>query len=885
MLPNSKNRHFYLLSSLLTGLLLMACSSLQFEQVEVLVSPAKPANVVVESSAKGAHRLSLEVSVASEYGNLSIVQGDRKLVDDYNLEQGQNTEISVLVSFEKAGKQNLTLSTLNTNIEISRITLSQIQDLALPSFSDASADAGIDKVSSIKYGGPTIADLDWDGDYDFIVNNHNAESSKLYWNKGNGTFIKHQKNLARWFMHDLHGTAAADYDQDGDLDLVVTMGGGNGTNPSKANFYKNSDGRLVLSTLDVGIDRGGRGRGARFSDMDQDGDLDLLLFNEASLTRSKPQHFFYRNKGDGTFEFIDVAKVQDVSPSRVLLTDLNNDQIDDLIFYGHHPMSVWLGKGDFSFTEVTDRLPELVRSFKDVMAIVDIDIDNDGDMDLYLARGNEFGVGKKPSLDFDPQLQRLDIKPRGSMGREVFEFESKGKVLFHNYKYLTQGLYRGKDYPIYLGSQMRSFVLKSGEELELDPTEANGLAPSKEKDGVYFGTQQQPDGHYKWQAALVRGGNIFWGFGFSLSGVDKVDAQFETQNRNLADVLLKNDGASFRDVTGEYQLAQGGNSLGVTRGDFNNDGWQDLLVYRWGRIGHRIADVMYLNDGKGQFHWLSNHGASDIGGPGNGDMGQAFDYDQDGQVDLVSGSEGGEWYLYQNNSPIKNNFLLARVGHSPKHNIDPYSAIVKVVVDGKEQTKRVGSAGEVFSQSLLNTLHFGLGQTDKISSIEFKWRNGETLKLGEQQANQLLDSESFAPSKFGFKSRKVLPHGPSKQAFVEITNKDALASAPWKVGKRVKVKVRFDAGEGQNLIAADQGGLKLWLRHFKYKWIPAKDRTMINSEVLYQRQGEVEFEVDLSDVTATQQLPEGHFYQLRITMMASDGEVYEDEIMALKIEQ
>ncbi|MEI8641209.1 hypothetical protein P4S68_09350 [Pseudoalteromonas sp. Hal099] len=57
----------------------------------------------------------------------------------------------------------------------------------------------------------------------------------------------------------------------------------------------------MLTTGDVNIDKGGRGRGAKWSDMDLDGDLDLILINEASLAGTKPQHYFYENTGKNGF--------------------------------------------------------------------------------------------------------------------------------------------------------------------------------------------------------------------------------------------------------------------------------------------------------------------------------------------------------------------------------------------------------------------------------------------------------------------------------------------------------------------------------------------------------------------------------------------------------
>ena len=187
-------------------------------------------------------------------------------------------------------------------------------------------------------------------------------------------------------------------------------------------------------------------------------------------------------------------------------------------------------------------------------------------------------------------------------------------------------------------------------------------------------------------------------------------------------------------------MPAGGNSLGVTVGDFNNDSYQDLFVYRWGQIASRISDTMLLNTGKKSFERTTMHGANDVGGPGNGDMGQAFDFDLDGDLDLLNGSEDGEWYLYENilKPNDNNNYVLVRVGYSPKDNIDAISAKVTITTASKTYQQSVGSAGAVFSQSLLNIVHFGLGEEDSIKRIDVKWRNGETVVLKAPTTNQLL---------------------------------------------------------------------------------------------------------------------------------------------------
>ncbi|MER2491329.1 FG-GAP-like repeat-containing protein [Catenovulum sediminis] len=1044
---------------------LIACQNeaLLKQPIELNINAATKIPVVVQGSLT--KKVSVTLDNPKNYANLSLFADDTLLLDSLNIPSKGVQTLNFVIEFPQSGEVELALLPQNANLTIKQIKLEDIKDLTLAKFTDASTRVGLDKVSSIKYGGPTVADIDNDGDYDFIVNNHNQESSKLYWNNGDETVSKHDKNLARWFMHDLHGTSVADYDNDGDLDLIVTQGGGNGKNPSKANFYQNNNGTFVLMTGDVGIFRGGRGRGAKWSDMDLDGDLDLLLFNETSLHGDKPQHFFYENLGNGKFEFKEVQGIQDVHPSRVLLTDLNNDSIDDFIFYS--PLSVWLGNGDFTFTEATNMLPKEIVAVGQIKAVADIDIDNDGDLDLYLARSKEVEDkrNESPSFDFNPLKQQVSIKPSGMKGVDEFEFKAEKSIQFFNFGYLARGPQRGKDYPIYLGKDKLKQDIKPGEKLNIQANNAQGWPSDISKNGVYFGYL----GNDKWKAALVRNGDIFWHFKFTLEGVTQATPHFEPQNRNGSDYLLRNDSVSqltvarkpattspsihFTDVSASWNIPKGANSTGVTVGDFNNDSYQDLFVYRWGNIHGRLSDYMLLNTGKGQFETLTQHGANDVDGPGYGDMGQAFDFDGDGDIDLLNGSEGGEWYLYLNENTIKdslknsfknkrksikNNFVTVRVGYSPTKNIDPISAVVTIKAKGKTYQKRVGSAGAIFSQSLLNIVHFGLGQAEHIDEIKIRWRNGETVTFNDKAVNQKYDTDALdpktiklIPSKLNLregtdyrldvamtpansnkalqwhsdnnsvvtvdsrglitavgkagesanisvtssanqlsetmtvtlepwypvaaksidiktdnlpliagqsidlranvepvladnkniiwqsqnsdiasvsKSGTVTANAAGKsrikaivqdkpnltdeveitvepyiEPYIKILNEQAFADANLKAGDKLTIQVAYHAGSGNKVIYSDEGGVRVWLRHFKSKWIPVKDIIVVNQKALGTESGEFEAEISLADLKPNKRLPDSHIYQIRASFTASDGKMHDVVIYPLNI--
>lgn len=265
-----------------------------------------------------------------------------------------------------------------------------------PHFIDVAAQAGLKTV--LYCGGPdkdhilesvgtgcAFVDYDGDGRLDiYLVNawaldeqpsrvrlkGHNA----LYRNKGDGTFedVTGRAGVAdeSWGC----GVCAADYDNDGWVDLFVTNFG-----PDR--LYRNKgDGTFEQVAEEAGVADPGWGAGASFFDGDGDGDLDLYVANYIDATfddvlaarrtilwREKVKvlagpfglkggrDHFYLNQGDGTFrDATDEVGMTDTAESYglgVLASDLDND-VDVFVANDSNPNFLYRNDGDGTFTEV-----------------------------------------------------------------------------------------------------------------------------------------------------------------------------------------------------------------------------------------------------------------------------------------------------------------------------------------------------------------------------------------------------------------------------------------------------------------------------------------------------------------------------------------------------
>ena len=246
-------------------------------------------------------------------------------------------------------------------------------------------DAGLPGVyeSSVAWG-----DYDNDGDLDLALTGRteaNAYVSRLYRNEGVGVFA--EVPVALPGVH-LGSAAWGDYDNDADLDLVLTGRTGGTTYISK--LYRNEGGG-GFTEVSAGLP-GLEYSSAAWGDYDADGDLDLLL---TGYTNAAPWYVARIYRNDGARVFADIAAgLPGVDGGSGAWGDYDNDGDLDVVLTGYTGFErlarVYRNDGGGVFV-LGDVLPDGVWG-----PGAWGDYDNDGDVDLALA--GEAATGYVASL-------------------------------------------------------------------------------------------------------------------------------------------------------------------------------------------------------------------------------------------------------------------------------------------------------------------------------------------------------------------------------------------------------------------------------------------------------------------------------------------------------
>lgn len=146
------------------------------------------------------------------------------------------------------------------------------------SFRDISEDTAMDLKENAM--GSAVGDYDNNGLLDYFVTN--IKFNLLMENQGVGKpFIDKAKELGAYNFAISWGANFADFDHDGDLDLYVSNGDLNPNCTPIVNFYfENDNFKFVEKGREKGVNDPGVGRGSVVFDIENDGDLDLLVVNQ-----------------------------------------------------------------------------------------------------------------------------------------------------------------------------------------------------------------------------------------------------------------------------------------------------------------------------------------------------------------------------------------------------------------------------------------------------------------------------------------------------------------------------------------------------------------------------------------------------------------------------
>lgn len=211
-------------------------------------------------------------------------------------------------------------------------------------------------------------DLDGDGDLDLFFSGQNELAQKfanIYRNNGSGSFTQVPNNLPVF----IEGAAIADFDNDGDQDLVTTTATTAGIYFNNGNAVFTPQGNSVFTPVD-GI--------VQIIDIENDGDQDVVISGSNTIK-------LYQNNGSGVYSLNTNTTFPSISAEGIEVADTDNDGDFDMLINGNTQNLLYLNNGTGLFSSISTNLQQ---TFAGVNAFADLD--NDGDQDL-LTIGSQAG--------------------------------------------------------------------------------------------------------------------------------------------------------------------------------------------------------------------------------------------------------------------------------------------------------------------------------------------------------------------------------------------------------------------------------------------------------------------------------------------------------------
>ena len=621
-------------------------------------------------------------------------------------------------------------------------------------FKEVTSTAGIFR-QGVTYGS-SWGDYNNDNLPDFWLINH-GNPTNLYLNQGDGTFEDvTQEIVVNLERRDQHGAAWADFDNDGDRDLIQLVGGHVGVGSLEdsrlANqLFVNQQGKLKDSASFYGLGyTGSRARNPVWFDSNQDGLLDLFVGSGERSDGLVPATIFQQKQPVARVSIFDDLRDQlnfDLSRGTYgFLSDFSGDNALELAVVD-----------PFSGLEIYDSrtIADISRSTvpRGLTGQDFISEDFNGDLlpDLYVTRQ---GLSNSGVAQDNDQKIRFRLQSQNNLNKGV-SFQTTGNLNFDFFTFgFGQDLITAND--IYIGAlglnpDDLQFSLSSN-----DPNVAgiSSFSPGVDE-GIYIGFNPTIE---QWQVIVASANqDLLLGFVDSSTPISNISTiGFNNAIAPLGDSLLINNNGRLEDYSARSGINQVRNpGVNAVAGDFDNDMDQDIYVVATNRVINE-PNIFYENQGDGTFIAREDSAGAAGATVGIGDSVTTSDYNLDGFLDLLV-TNGADLALLNRDGPVQlfqnqgnDNHWLEIDLEGVVSNREGIGAKVYVTAGGKTQLRQQTGAMHNRSQNH-SRLHVGLGQNPLVQELVVEWPSGIVQTLRNLPADQLIQiiepSESFVLGK------------------------------------------------------------------------------------------------------------------------------------------
>lgn len=509
--------------------------------------------------------------------------------------------------------------------------------------------------------------------------------------------------------------------------------------------------------------------GATTGDFDGDGDIDIVM-----PTRDD-RDLYFRNNGDGTFEEIgeQVGFTRVTDGRSAAAGDIDND--GDLDIYitayvelGHY---LYINDGNGFFTEEAGlRGASIPGGYRFGRGVAFGDYDQDGYLDIFVAEYIEPWMNV---LGTTGPVSRL-LRNRGALQPGYFDDATivagvvqngipgyRAGVYPHTPRFTDLDRDGWPDLVIASDFDESRLYWNNGDGTFTDGTAGSGFATGRTEMGM--------------DTADINGDGL----------LDIVTTSiFLDQNEDgIADnhwdgnrLYLNNGDRTFTDGTDVAGIRKGYWGWGVVAFDYDNDSDLDLFQANgftdcpecvqefpdvdW--VGAFLYEptLLFENDGNGIFTDVAVANGIVSNEVSIGVI--AFDYDSDGDQDVLQINRGTAPKLFRNDTVNQSDWLKIKLASSASapNGIGAYVTVTPSA-GGPSQTREVSASGTWMAQDGSGVLHFGLGDLAEGSSVDVQidWPSGVQTFHPAQAVNQQITYADALPGTLSLVADKASPAG------------------------------------------------------------------------------------------------------------------------------